>query len=83
MQIKQLDLYGVDIRLEDGKAWQGLDPLLILENVESVTGYENLQSLTHLRSSCRNVTMALELHIPGYSFTPKLKNTLMQLLKYS
>jgi len=50
MQIKQLDLPGVDIRLEDGKAWQGSDALLILENVESVTGYENLQSLKQKRA---------------------------------
>ena len=45
MQIKSLDLPGVDIRLEDGKAWQGSDALLNLGNVESVTGYQNLQSL--------------------------------------
>jgi len=50
MQIKQLDLPGVDVRLEDGKAWQGDDALLILENVESVTGYENLQSLKQKRA---------------------------------
>ena len=45
MQIKQLDLNGVDIRLEDGKVWQGNDPLLVLDNVESVTGFETLQQL--------------------------------------
>jgi tetratricopeptide (TPR) repeat protein len=50
MQIKQLGLPGVDIRLEDGKAWQGDDALLSLENVESVTGYENLQNLKQRRA---------------------------------
>ena len=50
MQVKQLDLPGVDIRLDNGKAWQGSDALLILENVESVTGYENLQSLKQKRA---------------------------------
>jgi len=50
MQVKQLDLPGVDVRLENGKAWQGSDALLSLENVESVTGYENLQSLKQKRA---------------------------------
>ena len=45
MQIKQLDLPGVDIRLEEGKAWQNNDVLLTLENVEMVSGYEELQRL--------------------------------------
>ena len=50
MQIKQLDLDGVDIRLEDGKAWQGSVVLLSLENVEAVSGYENLQNLKQKRT---------------------------------
>ena len=45
MQIKQLELPGVDIRLDDGKAWQGGNVLLPLDNVESVAGFESLQSL--------------------------------------
>ena len=45
MQIKQLGLSGVDIRLEDGKAWQDGNVLLSLEDVASVSGYENLQNL--------------------------------------
>jgi DNA-binding NarL/FixJ family response regulator len=45
MQIKQLDLDGIDIRLENGKVWQGSDVLLLLDNVESVTGFETLQQL--------------------------------------
>ena len=50
MQVKQLGLPGVDIRLEDGKAWQGADALLPLENVESVTGFESLQNLKQRRA---------------------------------
>jgi len=50
MQIKQLGLPGVDIRLENGKAWQGADELLALDNVESIAGYENLQNLKHKRA---------------------------------
>ena len=50
MQIRQLGIEGVDIRLEDGKAWQGSDALLSLDNVESVTGYEKLQDLKLKRS---------------------------------
>ena len=50
MQIKQLGLDGVDIRLEDGKAWQGTTVLLSLENVEAVSGYENLQNLKQKRA---------------------------------
>ena len=50
MQIKQLELDGVDIRLEDGKAWQGNTVLLSLENVEAVSGYENLQNLKQKRA---------------------------------
>jgi tetratricopeptide (TPR) repeat protein len=50
MQIKQLNLDGVDIRLKDGKAWQGNTVLLSLENVEAVSGYENLQNLKQKRA---------------------------------
>ena len=50
MQIKQLNLDGVDIHLEDGKAWQGNTVLLSLENVEAVSGYENLQNLKQKRA---------------------------------
>jgi DNA-binding CsgD family transcriptional regulator len=50
MQIKQLGLDGVDIILEDGKAWQGNTVLLSLENVEAVSGYENLQNLKQKRA---------------------------------
>ena len=42
MQLNQLGLDGVDVHLEDGKAWQGSTVLLSLENVEAVSGYENL-----------------------------------------
>ena len=49
MQIKQLGLDGVDIRLADGKAWQGGDALMALDDVETVAGYENLQNLKHSR----------------------------------
>ena len=45
MQIKQFNLPGVDIRLEGGKAWQGNSALLSLNNVGSIAGFENLQSL--------------------------------------
>ena len=51
MQIKQLGLDGVDIHLEDGKAWQGNTVLLSLENVEAVSGYENLQNLKQKRAA--------------------------------
>ena len=54
MQIKQLELPGVDIQLEDGKAWQGSDALLSLANVESVAGYENLQNLKQKRAELEN-----------------------------
>jgi len=50
MQIKQFNLDGVDIHLEDGKAWQGNTVLLSLENVEAVSGYENLQNLKQKRA---------------------------------
>ena len=50
MQIKRLGLDGVDIHLEDGKAWQGNTVLLSLENVEAVSGYENLQNLKQKRA---------------------------------
>ena len=50
MQIKHLGLDGVDMRLEDGKAWQGNTVLLSLENVEAVSGYENLQNLKQKRA---------------------------------
>ena len=51
MQIKQLGLNGVDIRLEGGKAWQGDAALLALDNVEAISGYENLQNLKHNREA--------------------------------
>ena len=54
MQIKQLDLDGVDIRLADGKAWQGGDALLALGSVETVSGYENLQNLKQNRAELEN-----------------------------
>ena len=50
MQVKLLSLDGVDIRLEDGKAWQDNTVLLSLENVEAVSGYENLQNLKKKRA---------------------------------
>jgi DNA-binding NarL/FixJ family response regulator len=50
MQIKQLNLDGVDIHLEDGKAWQENTVLLSHENVEAVSGYENLQNLKQKRA---------------------------------
>ena len=50
MQIKQLDLDGVDIRLEDGRAWQGDKTLLSLDHVEMVSGYEDLQRLKNGRA---------------------------------
>jgi len=50
MQIKQLGLPGVDIQLSDGKARQGADILLSLDNVESIAGFENLQNLKQKRS---------------------------------
>jgi len=55
MQIKQLGLPGVDIQLSDGKARQGADILLSLDNVESIAGFENLQNLKIKRSEleCR------------------------------
>ena len=55
MQIKQLGLPGVDIQLGDGKARQGADILLSLDNVESIAGFENLQNLKIKRSEleCR------------------------------
>jgi len=51
MSIKQLDINGVDIRLENGKAWQGGDALLPLDNVEMVSGYEDLEKLKTERST--------------------------------
>ncbi|MCL2126346.1 MAG: hypothetical protein FWH33_10230, partial [Oscillospiraceae bacterium] len=45
MQIKQIGLSYVDIRLENGRAWQGNEALLRLDNVDAVRGYEHLQSL--------------------------------------
>jgi len=50
MQIKRLSLDGVDISLDNGKAWQGSDALLALDNVDSVARYENLQQLKERRS---------------------------------
>ena len=54
MQIKQLDLNGVDIRLKDGKAWQGGEALLSLENVEAVAGYEELHALKQKYAELEN-----------------------------
>ena len=51
MQIRQLELPGVDIQLNEGKAWQGSDALLTLDNVETVSGFENLQTLKHNREA--------------------------------
>jgi len=51
MNIKQLDLDGVDVRLEDGKAWQGGEALLFLDHVEMVSGYEDLQRLKTERAA--------------------------------
>ena len=51
MNIKRLDLNGVDIRLDNGKAWQGGEVLLSLENVEMVSGYEDLELLKTERAS--------------------------------
>ena len=47
MLIRQLGLDGVHIQLRDGKAWQGDEALMPLDNVEAVSGYENLQNLKH------------------------------------
>jgi len=49
MQIKQLGFDGFDIRLKDGKAWQGGEALLALDNVDSIARYENLQQLKEKR----------------------------------
>ena len=54
MQIKQLELDGVDIRLEGGRAWQGNTALMTLDNVETVSGYENLQKLKQDRAALEN-----------------------------
>ena len=51
MNIKQLDLDGVDVRLEDGKAWQGGEALLSLDHVEMVSGYVELQRLKTERAA--------------------------------
>jgi len=45
MQIKQLKLPGMDIKLENGKVYQGSEALLLFENAEIVSGYEELQRL--------------------------------------
>lgn len=50
MQLNRMDLIGVDIRLENGKAWQGGVALLSLEHVEMMAGYEDLQRLKTRRS---------------------------------
>jgi len=50
MQIKQLKLPGMDIKLENGKVYQGLDTLLSFENAEIVSGYEELQRLKTQRA---------------------------------
>ena len=54
MNIKQLDLDSVDIRLEDGKAWQSGEVLLSLDHVEMVSGYEDLQRLKTERAVLEN-----------------------------
>jgi len=54
MTIKRLDLNGVDIRLENGKAWQGSDMLLSLDHVEMLCGYEELERLKTERSRLEN-----------------------------
>ena len=50
MQIKQLKLPGMDIMLENGKVYQGLEALLSFENAEIVSGYEELQRMKTQRS---------------------------------
>jgi len=50
MQLNLSGLDGVDIRLENGKAWQNGEPLLALDNVEMVSGYEDLQRLKASRA---------------------------------
>jgi len=50
MQLNLSGHDGVDIRLESGKAWQGVEPLLALDNVEMVSGYEDLQRLKASRA---------------------------------
>ena len=58
MNIKQLDLDGVDIRLEDGKVWQSGEALLFLDHVEMVSGYEDLQRLKTERAALESVFYA-------------------------
>ena len=45
MQIKQLKLPGIDIKLENGKVYQGSEALLSFEKAEIVSDYEELQRL--------------------------------------
>ena len=45
MQIKQLKLPGMDIKLENSKVYQGNEALLSFENAEIVSDYEDLQRL--------------------------------------
>ena len=45
MQIKQLKLQGMDLRLEHGKVYQGGEALLSFESAEIVAGYAELQRL--------------------------------------
>ena len=54
MNIKSLGLDGVDIRLENGKAWQGRDALLSLDHVEMLCGYEELERLKTERARLEN-----------------------------
>jgi len=54
MHIKQLDIPGVDIKLEGGKAWQGNDILMSLDNAESVARFETLQQLREKHAECEN-----------------------------
>jgi len=58
MNIKRLDLNGVDIRLENGKAWQGGVALLSLDNVEMVAGYEDLERLKNERAELESAYYA-------------------------
>ncbi len=42
IQIRLLGLDGVDIRLESGRAWQGANELLVLDNVDLISGHKEL-----------------------------------------
>ena len=51
LELRHLNLKGLDIRLDGGSIWQGGTPLLTLQNVEAIQGYAALQQLQTQRSS--------------------------------